>query len=50
MIESAAQTLTRTATRWKAIAHLPPDTRRYLMTLPDTELKQQIKVLAKHAA
>ena len=50
MTESAAQILTRTATRWKAISHLPPDTRQYLMTLTDTELKQELKLLAKHVA
>lgn len=48
--ETASQTLTRTAQRWKTIAHLPPETRTYLMSLTDTELKLQLKLISTHAA
>lgn len=48
--ETASQTLTRTAQRWKTIAHLPPETRTYLMSLTDTELRLQLKLISTRAA
>lgn len=47
MVETAAEVLIRTATRWYTIQHFSPELRKKLMALTETEFKLELDKLSR---